>query len=58
LEEIAKNFGEEVAVNLTEATDEERARIEQVLVQPDSGKTDSSAADGAASANPEPLKQG
>ncbi|KAL4744478.1 hypothetical protein BDW72DRAFT_188419 [Aspergillus terricola var. indicus] len=56
LEEIAKNFGEEVAVNLTEATDEERARIEQVLAHPESEKTDLAAGDGAATASPEPVK--
>ena len=32
LEEIAQNFGEEVAVHLTDATDEEKARIDQHLV--------------------------
>lgn len=32
LEEIAKNFGEEVAVNLTGATDEEKARLDHQLV--------------------------
>lgn len=32
LEEIAQNFGEEVAVHLTDATDEEKARIDQQLV--------------------------
>lgn len=31
LEEIAQNFGEEVAVNLTGATDEEKARLDQQL---------------------------
>ncbi|THC92079.1 hypothetical protein EYZ11_008460 [Aspergillus tanneri] len=29
LEEIAKNFGEEVAVHLTDATDEEKAQVER-----------------------------
>lgn len=29
LEEIAKNFGEEVAVHVTDATDEEKARLER-----------------------------
>lgn len=33
LEEIAKNFGEEVAVNLTDATDEEKAQLDHKLVQ-------------------------
>ncbi|CRL17698.1 Sugar/inositol transporter [Penicillium camemberti] len=32
LEEIAQNFGEEVAVNLTGATDEEKARLDHQLV--------------------------
>jgi hypothetical protein len=32
LEEIAKNFGEEVAVHLTDATDEERAQLERTFV--------------------------
>lgn len=32
LEEIAKNFGEEVAVHLTDATDEERAQLERTIV--------------------------
>lgn len=37
LEEIAKNFGEEVAVHLTDATDEEKARLERDLEKrPDS----------------------
>jgi O-methyltransferase involved in polyketide biosynthesis len=31
LEEIAKNFGEEVAVHLTDATDEEKAQLERDL---------------------------
>ncbi|PYH78319.1 MFS general substrate transporter [Aspergillus uvarum CBS 121591] len=31
LEEVAKNFGEEVAVRLTDATDEEKARLERDL---------------------------
>lgn len=31
LEEIAKNFGEEVAVNLTDATDEEKAQLDRKL---------------------------
>lgn len=33
LEEIAKNFGEEVAVHLTDATDEEKARLDRKLVE-------------------------
>lgn len=33
LEEIAKNFGEEVAVNLTDATDEEKAQLDRKLVE-------------------------
>ncbi|KAJ5654632.1 MFS sugar transporter [Penicillium lividum] len=33
LEEIAKNFGEEVAVHLTDATDEEKAQLDQRIVQ-------------------------
>lgn len=32
LEEIAKNFGEEVAVHLTDATDEEKARLDHQLI--------------------------
>lgn len=37
LEEIAQNFGEEVAVHLTDATDEEKARLERDLEKrPDS----------------------
>lgn len=31
LEEIAKNFGEEVAVHVTDATDEEKAQLERDL---------------------------
>lgn len=31
LEEIAKNFGEEVAVHVTDATDEEQAQLERKL---------------------------
>ncbi|OOF94283.1 hypothetical protein ASPCADRAFT_149617 [Aspergillus carbonarius ITEM 5010] len=44
LEEIAKNFGEEVAVHLTDATDEEQARFQRDLEKrPDSlGHSDSS----------------
>lgn len=56
LEEIAKNFGEEVAVNLTEATDEERARIDQNLVQ--SERTGSATADEAGSSSTEQAKHG
>jgi hypothetical protein len=33
LEEIAKNFGEEVAVHLTDATDEEKTQLDQRIVQ-------------------------
>jgi hypothetical protein len=32
LEEIAQNFGEEVAVHVTDATDEERAQLERTVV--------------------------
>ncbi|GMF81100.1 unnamed protein product [Aspergillus oryzae] len=38
LEEIAKNFGEEVAVHVTDATDEEKAQLERDLA----AKSDSS----------------
>ena len=31
LEEIAKNFGEEVAVHVTDATDEEKAQLDRNL---------------------------
>lgn len=31
LEEIAKNFGEEVAIHVTDATDEEKARLDRDL---------------------------
>lgn len=31
LEEIAQNFGEEVAVHLTDATDEEKAQLDEKL---------------------------
>lgn len=33
LEEIAQNFGEEVAVHLTDATDEEKARLDEQLAR-------------------------
>jgi hypothetical protein len=33
LEEIAQNFGEEVAVHLTDATDEEKARLDEKLAR-------------------------
>lgn len=33
LEEIAQNFGEEVAVHLTDATDEEKAQLDRKLVE-------------------------
>lgn len=40
LEEIAKNFGEEVAVHITDvADDEERGRIERNIATADSEKT-------------------
>lgn len=32
LEEIAQNFGEEVAVHLTDATDEEKAQLDHKLI--------------------------
>lgn len=35
LEEIAKSFGEEVAVHLTDATDEEKAQLDHHLAQND-----------------------
>ncbi|KAI1947545.1 hypothetical protein LOZ57_003274 [Ophidiomyces ophidiicola] len=35
LEEIAKNFGEEVAVDVTAATEEEKAKLEQTLISAD-----------------------
>lgn len=41
LEEIAKNFGEEVAVHLTDATDEEKAQLDRQLVE--SGGVDATA---------------
>ena len=48
LEEIAKNFGEEVAVHITDATDAERAEVgRQVTQQPPtsaSGESDEDAA--------------
>lgn len=34
LEEIAQNFGEEVAVRLTDQTDEEKAQLDHQLAQP------------------------
>lgn len=33
LEEIAQKFGEEVAVHLTDATDEEKAQLDNKLIQ-------------------------
>lgn len=41
LEEIAKNFGEEVAVNITDATDEEMARVQKNLTEQPPSPTDS-----------------
>lgn len=38
LEEIAKNFGEEVAVNITDAADEERGELERRLEATDTNK--------------------
>lgn len=35
LEEIAQNFGEEVAVKITDATDEEKAKIDRQIAHPD-----------------------
>ena len=32
LEEVAKNFGDEVAVHVNDATDEEKHRLDQQLV--------------------------
>lgn len=32
LEEIAKNFGEEVAVHVTDATDEEKAQLDRNII--------------------------
>lgn len=34
MEEIAQNFGDEVAVHLTDATDEEKARLDHQLAEP------------------------
>lgn len=39
LEEIAKNFGEEVAVDVTAATEEEKAKLEETLISADVVKT-------------------
>lgn len=33
LEEIAQNFGEEVAVHLTDATDEEKAQLDEKIAR-------------------------
>ncbi|KAL2010673.1 hypothetical protein VTN00DRAFT_6480 [Thermoascus crustaceus] len=41
LEEIAKNFGEEVAVTITDATDEEKARVQKNLTEQPPSPTDS-----------------
>lgn len=38
LEEIAQNFGEEVAVHITDAADEERGQLEQQLEATDTSK--------------------
>ncbi|KAF9885400.1 hypothetical protein FE257_012922 [Aspergillus nanangensis] len=53
LEEIAKNFGDEVAVHLTDATDEEKARIEHDLAN-----KYSRAADGQSSPSPDLSAEG
>lgn len=39
LEEIAKNFGEEVAIDVTAATEEEKAKLEETLISADVVKT-------------------
>ncbi|KAJ5232275.1 hypothetical protein N7468_005231 [Penicillium chermesinum] len=38
LEEIAKNFGDEVAVNLTDATEEEKAQLDKRIIENGAGK--------------------
>jgi len=59
LEEIAQNFGEEVAVHLTDATDEEKARLDEKLarssgamVEPSKTSTSSAAGEKVSEANP------
>lgn len=47
LEEIAKNFGEEVAVHVTDATDEEKARLERSLVGTGREEKNSSPSEGS-----------
>lgn len=44
LEEIAQNFGEEVAVHLTDATDEEKAKLDEKLAHSGGGLFESSEA--------------
>ena len=51
LEEIAKNFGEEVAVNLTDATEEERKNLERTLAEQGPDTPPAIASDGTPSEN-------
>jgi hypothetical protein len=61
LEEIAQNFGEEVAVHLTDKTDEEKAHLDQQLahtggvLQP--SMTSSSGREGEKDSVPSPVEQ-
>jgi (p)ppGpp synthase/HD superfamily hydrolase len=47
LEEIAQNFGEEVAVHLTNATDEEKAQLDNQLVDSSANVESSVSSDSA-----------
>lgn len=47
LEEIAQNFGDEVAVHLTDATDEEKAQLDHQLVEPATGMKIATSSDSA-----------
>lgn len=63
LEEIAKNFGEEVAVNLTGATDEEKAQLDRKLAEnggtlpPSYASQDSTKAGGEDTVQPAPVDE-
>lgn len=62
LEEIAQNFGEEVAVHLTDKTDEEKAQLDQQLAHSggvlEPSVTSSSAREAEKDSIPSPVEQG
>lgn len=57
LEEIGKNFGDEVAVHITDATDEEKARLDRALEGADVVKDNGIVVSGESQGNGESVSE-